>query len=313
MVGLTKTLLVAAAAAAAAAAATEAPHEVFISPSGSDASSGASAGEAVATLHRARDLLRGAPRPAVVHLAAGSYFLGHQSLTLGPEDGGGVRWQGAPDGGSVVHSGTRITGWERHGSGSGRNATYRALWAGPRFYAMTEDRHPAALARHPDPGSGYLALTAKNSDTVGWVAGTVPDFHCTEPHQCQAYLQCNYFAEVHNVALGSVNLTTQSLKYEAVPHCSMRMGMGGVYLMGALEFLSAPGEFAIAGGYVYYRPLDASTPIEQLTIVASIPERAVQFVAPSSAAPVSDITLQVGHTRTHTTRATTTSLPTASH
>ena len=105
----------------------------------------------------------------------------------------------------------------------------------------------------------------------------------------------------------------ESLKYEAVPHCSMRMGMGGVYLMGALEFLSAPGEFAIAGGYVYYRPLDASTPIEQLTIVASIPERAVQFVAPSSAAPVSDITLQVGHTRTHTTRATTTSLPTPSH
>jgi hypothetical protein len=300
MVGLTKTLLVAAAAAAAAAA-TEAPREVFVSPSGSDASSGASAGEPVATLHRARDLLRGAPRPAVAHLAAGSYFLGNQSLTLGPEDGGGVRWQGAPDGGSVVHSGTRITGWERHG----RNATYRALWAGPRFYAMTEGRHPATLARHPDPGSGYLALTAKNSDTVGWVAGTVPDFHCTEPHQCQAYLQCNYFAEVHNVALGSVNLTAQSLKYEVVPHCSMRMGMGGVYLMGALEFLSAPGEFAIADGYVYYRPLDASTPIEQLTIVASIPERAVQFVAPSSAAPVSDITLQVGHThtRTHTHHA----------
>jgi hypothetical protein len=68
--------------------------------------------------------------------------------------------------------------------------------------------------------------------------------------------------------------------------------MGGVYLMGALEFLSAPGEFAIAGGYIYYRPYDASTPIEQLIIVASLPQRAVSFVAPSSAAPVSGITLQ---------------------
>ena len=61
------------------------------------------------------------------------------------------------------------------------------------------------------------------------------------------------------------------------------MGMGGVYLMGALEFLNAPGEFAIAGGSVYYRPYDAATPIEQLIIVASLPQRAVQFVAPSSA------------------------------
>ena len=61
------------------------------------------------------------------------------------------------------------------------------------------------------------------------------------------------------------------------------MGMGGVYLMGALEFLNAPGEFAIAGGFVYYRPYDAATPIEQLIIVASLPQRAVQFVAPSSA------------------------------
>ena len=289
-----------AAAAAAAAATGKAPYEVFVAPGGSDASPGTSTGAPVATLHRARDLLRSAPRPAIVHLAAGSYFLGNRSLSLGPQDGGGVRWQGAPDGGSVVHSGARITGWERHGGGGGGTTyMYRAPWAGPRFFAMTEERRPAALARHPDPGSGYLALTAKNGDTVGWVPGTVPDFRCTEPDQCQAYLQCNYFAEVHNVALGSVNLTTHSLKYEAVPHCTMRMGMGGVYLMGALEFLSAPGEFAIAGGYVYYRPLDASTPIEQLTIVASIPERAVQFMAPSSAAPVSGITLQVGsHTRT---------------
>eukprot|EP01052_Picozoa_sp_SAG31_P045706 SAG31_NODE_8457_length_1447_cov_1.747033_1_plen_333_part_01 len=67
--------------------------------------------------------------------------------------------------------------------------------------------------------------------------------------------------------------------------------MGGVYLMGALEFLSAPGEFAIKDGFVYYRPYDSSSPIEQLTIVACIPQRAVQFVAASSAGPVTDITL----------------------
>jgi hypothetical protein len=262
--------------------------DVFVSPGGSDASSGASAAAPVATLHRARDLLRGAARPAVVHVGAGSYYLGNRSLSLGPRDGGGVRWGGAAGGGSVVYAGTRIAGWRKHGGGG----TYRAPWAGPRFYAMTEGQRPSAIARHPDPGSGYLALTTKNSDTVGWVAGTVPDFTCTEPHQCQAYLQCNYFTEVHNVVLGSVNLSTHSLKYEAEPHCSMNMNKGGAYLMGALEFLSAPGEFAIAGGHVYYRPYDAATPIERLTIVASLPQRAVQFVAPSSAAPVSGITLE---------------------
>ena len=71
----------------------------------------------------------------------------------------------------------------------------------------------------------------------------------------------------------------------------MNMGIGGVILLGALEFLSAPGEFAISGGYVYYRPIDQATPIENLLIVASIPERAVEFVGLSSAAPVTDITL----------------------
>ena len=268
--------------------------DVFVSPVGDDKNSGASSADAVATLERARALAAAAPRPTTVRVGAGAYYLGNRSLALSSADSGAT-WQGAPDGSSVVYAGTRVAGWQKHGDGG----TYRAPWAGPRFYAMTEGRHPAAIARHPDPGSGYLELTVKNSNTVGWVAGTVPNFSCTEPHQCQAYLQCNYFTEVHNVALGSVNLTTHSLKYEAQPHCSMSMHMGGVYLMGALEFLSAPGEFAIAGGYVYYRPLDASTPIEQLTIVASIPERAVQFMAPSSAAPVSGITLQVGsHTRT---------------
>lgn len=46
------------------------------------------------------------------------------------------------------------------------------------------------------------------------------------------------------------------------------------------------------GGFVYYRPYDATTPIEQLVIVAAIPQRAIEFVAASSAKPVTDITLK---------------------
>ena len=271
-----------------AAVAVPSAYEVFVSPTGSDAASGLDPTAPVNSLRRARDLLRGAPRPATVHVGAGDYFLGNESLSLGRQDGGGVRWEGSTsNGSSVVYSGTRVVGWKKHGDGD----IYRAPWTGKRFFALTEGRYPAALARHPDPGSGYIALTQKNGDTVGWVPGTVPNFTCTEAHQCQAYLQCNYFAEVHNVALGSVNLSTSSLKYEQEPHCSMHMGMGGVMLLGALEFLSAPGEFAISGGYVYYRPIDQATPIDQLMIVASIPERAVEFVGLSSAAPVTDITL----------------------
>jgi parallel beta-helix repeat protein len=277
----------AAATAASGAGALLQQHEIFVSPSGSDVSSGASIDVPVATLRRARDLLRGAPRPATVHVATGHYFLGNESLSLGPLDGGGVLWEGAANGSSVIHAGTRIVGWQKHGD----TGAYRAPWTGRRFFALTEGRHAAALARHPDPGSGYIALTQKTGDTVGWVPNTVPNFTCTEPHQCQAYLQCNYFAEIHNVALGSVNLSASTLKYEQEPHCNMHMGMGGVMLLGALEFLSAPGEFAISGGYVYYRPFDSVTPIEDLIIVASIPERAVEFVGSSSTTLVKDITL----------------------
>lgn len=274
--------------AAVTTAVPSAQHEVFVSPTGSDAASGLTPTAPVASLRRARDLLRGAPRPATVHVGTGDYFLGNESLSLGPQDGGGVRWEGSTsNGSSVVYTGTRIVGWEKHGGGD----IYRAPWTGKRFFALTEGRRPAALARHPDPGSGYIALTQKNSYTVGWVPGTVPNFTCTEAHQCQAYLQCNYFAEIHNVALGSVNLSTATLKYEQEPHCSMNMGMGGVMLLGALEFLSAPGEFAISGGYVYYRPIDQATPIEDLVIVASIPERSVEFVGLSSTTLVEDITL----------------------
>lgn len=203
-----------------AAVAVPSAYEVFVSPTGSDAASGLDPTAPVNSLRRARDLLRGAPRPATVHVGAGDYFLGNESLSLGRQDGGGVRWEGSTsNGSSVVYSGTRVVGWKKHGDGD----IYRAPWTSKRFFALTEGRYPAALARHPDPGSGYIALTQKNGDTVGWVPGTVPNFTCTEAHQCQAYLQCNYFAEVHNVALGSVNLSTSSLKYEQEPHCSMHI------------------------------------------------------------------------------------------
>jgi hypothetical protein len=266
--------------------------DVFVSPAGDDGNSGGSAKQPVATLDRARALAAAAPRPTTVHVGAGAYYLGNRSLTLGSADGGGVTWQGAPDGSAVIYAGSRIRGWSEW-----RGGVYRAPWTGPRFYAMTEGRRPAAIARHPDPGSGYLALTRKDSYRVGWSNGTEPGslrgrFTCAEAGQCQAYLQCNYFSEIHSVKLGSIDFDSNTLEYEAAPHCSMSMGMGGVYLQGALEFLSAPGEFALVGGFVYYRPYGAGIPIAQLTIVASIPQRAIEFVAASSAAPVTGIALK---------------------
>ena len=59
-----------------------------------------------------------------------------------------------------------------------------------------------------------------------------------------------------------------------------------------MQFLNAPGEWTLVGGFIYYYPYDAETPIEQLTIVASIPQRAVEFVGSSSAAPVTGIILK---------------------
>ena len=104
-----------------------------------------------------------------------------------------------------------MAGWASVASSQRERSCRTATFASPgRPYAT-----------HPDPGSSYLSLTQKTADTVGWASGSVPPFRCSEPQQCQAYLQCNYFTEVHNVALGSVNLSTGSLKYEQAPHCSM--------------------------------------------------------------------------------------------
>lgn len=137
---------------------------VFVSPSGSDAATGKDVASPVQTLRRARDVLRSSPRKGrslvTVHVAPGGYFLGNESLALTPEDTN-VLWKGAPNGSSVVYAGTRLTGWQPVGGASSSSGIYRTKWSGPRFYALTEGKLPAALARHPDPGSGYLQLTAK--------------------------------------------------------------------------------------------------------------------------------------------------------
>jgi hypothetical protein len=263
--------------------------DFYVSTAGKDSNNGTSVGFAFKTLHHAKDAARSAQRPVTIHVGSGNFFLGNTSLVLGTADGGGVHWKGASDGSSHVYGGSRIEGWEQWAHSAN---IYRAKWSGARFYSMVEGTAVATMAREPDSGSGYLPLTKKDSSTVGWQAGSLPEaFTCNETHQCQAYLQCNYFSETHNVVLGSVNFTTRTLKYESQPHCRMRMGLGGVYLSGALEFLNAPGEFAIAAGWVYYWPIDSSTAIEDLTIVAAIPQRSVAFVAASASAPVTDISM----------------------
>ena len=76
--------------------------DVFVAPTGSDSNVGTSPGTAVATLERARDVVRSRTGKGGVdvHVAAGLYTL-KETLMLGPDDSD-VRWLAE---GKVVVSG----------------------------------------------------------------------------------------------------------------------------------------------------------------------------------------------------------------
>src|SRR5256885_5563370 len=96
---------------------------VYVSPSGSDANPGTSAGQPVRTLQHARDLVRGLDQSMtgdiVVSLAGGTYPL-TQPLTLDARDSGGnghrVIWSAANGARPLISGGIPITGWTK-GSG----------------------------------------------------------------------------------------------------------------------------------------------------------------------------------------------------
>src|SRR5256714_11008776 len=126
---------------------------VYVSPSGSDANPGTSAGQPVRTLQHARDLVRGLDQSMtgdiVVSLAGGTYPL-TQPLTLDARDSGGnghrVIWSAASGARPLISGGIPITGWTK-GSGG--------VWSAPGPARVPT--RPLYVHRGPGhPGRGAL-------------------------------------------------------------------------------------------------------------------------------------------------------------
>ena len=141
---------------------------VYVSPSGSDANPGTSAGQPVRTLQHARDLVRGLDQSMtgdiVVSLAGGTYPL-TQPLTLDARDSGGnghrVIWSAANGARPLISGGIPITGWTK-GSGG--------LWSAP-VPAGLHTRQLYVNGVRADRASGALPTKITATTAKGYTTG----------------------------------------------------------------------------------------------------------------------------------------------
>lgn len=145
--------------------------------------------------------------------------------------------------------------WDQRVSGtpgSGCRPTYPTAPPSPppapsrwRFFNVLEDRVGAVLARTPDFGSGYLVdLGCSNGDTsLTCPAGVLPTKFDVSDSSVFANLGSNWFTETRTVetaTLASNGGVTVSFEKGNAMSANNK-----VYIQGAKEFISEPGEWAL--------------------------------------------------------------------
>lgn len=252
-------------------------QKVFVDPSGNDAA----AGTAASPLHtlpeaqrRVRRLLRnGSAKSLEVVMQPGQYFNTSMQFTAddSPPTGGSITWRAAMHGTASVYAGARIVGPWRQLSGS------PSIWVTvlprelldergrARFGALVDGDRSAVIARAPDYGSGFLKGVASYSDTgFTWSteSGLPPFFDCVNA-TCSVITRAGYSSDIRPIL--STNLTNRSLvmvgKNHTDPSTPLPLGQPpSVVLQGAVELISAPGEWAVRGGRLYYWPYPPHNP-----------------------------------------------------
>ncbi|MBC7808615.1 MAG: right-handed parallel beta-helix repeat-containing protein [Akkermansiaceae bacterium] len=155
-------------------------NTIYVSPKGSDASTGTTA-KPVATLERARDLARKLPRTETVRivLRAGTYRLS-EPLTLTSEDGGTekapVVWAAAPGEKVIVSGGVPLTGWKTktvNGKGAWSLFLPEVQKGDWYFRSLYTDKERRQRARLPNTGFFVVADTVKRGkdENNDWLAG----------------------------------------------------------------------------------------------------------------------------------------------
>ncbi|WP_353809704.1 Ig-like domain-containing protein [Agromyces sp. SYSU T00194] len=292
----TSTLLLAGVVQTTPASAPVESTAFHVSPSGSDAASGAPS-DPFLTLERARDAVRteiadGMAHDVAVIVEPGDYFL-EEPLSFDERDSGRdgftVEWV-TGDGGAATISGSRVLEgeWEETATPSVLRLAIPAVAAGDwRFDQVFVDGERQRKARYPD--DGYLHTIGGADDTRTFYAepGDLPPW--TDLSGAQAVVWSSpYFADTVRIdeleaGEGRVTLADDML---------LDFGQGEqrrYYLQGALEALDRPGEFYLdeAEGYLYLWPDTAE--FDSATVTAPVIRDIVRFVGSDASTPVTDI------------------------
>eukprot|EP01052_Picozoa_sp_SAG31_P006453 SAG31_NODE_297_length_18175_cov_68.266659_9_plen_338_part_00 len=274
-------------------------EEIFVSPSGSDASGDGSRSQPFATLNKAQTAARGAsPSHPVttVRIGAGQYYQ-PSPLVLTAADSG-VSWVGDGVGATEVRGGHPVTGWTRHSLGHLPNGSLPNVWRAPNpmpgtpFFQLMEGRSPATVARHPNKGAGWLynwsATTVAGRPGIRWdVATGLPDQF--EMKYASAYVWHPYgYSEL--TGLANCSFLDREVALYPTPHTMLVKA----HFEGSLQFLDAPGEWALGeDDYVYLWPSVPTVSPNSVNISAAYSPRVIDVAGGSTkdADVVRDITV----------------------
>ncbi|MFF1610275.1 right-handed parallel beta-helix repeat-containing protein [Amycolatopsis sp. NPDC058278] len=236
---------------------------IWLSSRGNDANDG-TAGKPVASLQKARDLVRrlnhDLRRDVVVNVGDGVYRL-TEPLVLTAEDSGSnghrVLWQAAKGAHPVVSGGERVTGWRLSDPAKG-------IWSAPvrpgsstrQLYVdgVTAQRARTAVSRSdltitPD---GYTIA----DDRARWLL-SLPGIDRAEFRGIDSFT--DRYAPVERVAGGLIRMEQPSWRNNTWgwDHLGAPFHEGGFFVENALSLLDEPGEWFLDenAARLYYKPL----------------------------------------------------------
>lgn len=270
--------------------------ELFVSPSGSDASGDGSRAQPFATLNKAQLAARGLSHPVTVRVGAGQYYQ-PSPLVLTAADSG-VSWVGDGAGATEVRGGHPVTGWKKHSVGHLANESSPNIWRAPNpvpgtpFFQLIEGRAPATVARHPNKGAGWLfnwtQANVAGKPGIRWDAATgLPDEF--EMKYATAYVWHPYgYSEL--TGLTNASFVNREVALHPTPHTMLVKA----HFEGSLQFLDSPGEWALGeDDYVYLWPSIPTVSPNNMNISAAYSPRVFDVTGASTqdADVVHDITV----------------------
>lgn len=270
--------------------------EIFVSLSGSDASGDGSRTKPFATLNKAQAAARASSHPVTVRVGAGHYYQ-PSPLVLTAADSG-VSWVGEGAGATEVRGGHPVTGWTPHYLDHLSNGSAPNIWRAPNpvpgtpFYQLVEGRAPATVARHPNKGAGWLynwsATSVAGRSGIRWDDATGLPGHF-EIKYASAYVWHPYgYSEM--TGLANASFLDKEVALYPTPHTMLVKA----HLEGSLQFLDAPGEWALGeDDYVYLWPSVPTVSPNNINISAAYSPRVIDIsgVSTQDADVVRDITV----------------------